>query len=130
MDLILMILTALLIPGAMIGLGLWYRRHVPKTMRAGYRTRRSMLSADTWAFAHRQLGKYWLRLGTPTLLVSVGVIFAVLRKDADTAEKALAVLTVLQSLVLAAPCIAIERALKRNFDDDGVPYDPNDLRLQ
>ena len=124
--LVLWLLTVLLIPGVMLIAGYYYRSHVPKSMKSGYRTRRSMKSKETWAFAHKLLGKYWRLLGWPTLIVSLAAIAVFFGKDEDTVGAALGVLSALQCVPLIVPMVLVERALKTHFDENGLPYDPVD----
>ena len=122
----LWLLTVLLIPGVMLIAGYYYRSHVPKSMKSGYRTRRSMKSKETWAFAHKLLGRYWRLLGWPTLIVSLAAIAVFFGKDEDTVGAALGVLSALQCVPLIVPMVLVERALKTHFDENGLPYDPVD----
>lgn len=121
-----MLMTSMLIPAVMLIAGGYYRSHVPKSKRSGYRTRRSMLSDETWTFAHKLLGRYWRRLGVPTLVVSVVVMLFVFGKDEDTIGTVIYILSLLQCAALIGPVIAVERALKQHFDENGLPYDPVD----
>ena len=126
MEQIALLLSVLILPATMLCFGFWYRRHAPKTMRAGYRTRRSMLSEETWNFSHRLLGKYWRRLGGPTAVVSIAAFLIVIDKSETVMVVTVALLTALQCVVMAASFVAVERALKQHFDEDGVPYEAVD----
>ncbi len=118
-----MTLTALVLPLTMFIFGCRYRTQVPKTMRSGYRTRRSMLSRETWVFAHRMLGKWWTPLGAVAFLGSLLVMLLLLGKDEDTVGKGIGILCSAQTLLILVPMIPVERALKENFDENGIPND-------
>ena len=126
---IVMLLSSLLIPATICIAGWYYRGHTPKSKRSGYRTSRSLRSDETWAFAHRLLGKYWLRMGIPMLAVSIVIMLAVSGKSDQEIGTIGSTLCIAQSLAMLIPFIPIERALKQYFDENGVPYDPNDLNL-
>lgn len=122
----LWLLTVLLIPGVMLIAGYYYRSHVPRSMKSGYRTGRSMKSKETWAFAHKLLGRYWRLLGWPTLIVSLAVTALMIGKDENTVGGVLGVLCTLQSVPMIVSMVLVERALKTHFDENGLPYDPVD----
>lgn len=118
---IFMLLMSLLCPAAMIGFGWMFLKSPPKDINAvfGYRTRRSMLNQDTWAFAHHYFGKRWLILGLILLLVSVLLMLLLLGKDIDTIGNRGGALVMLQCVVLIVPIFPTERALRRTFDEVG-----------
>lgn len=69
----------LLLPLTMVICGVWFIKSPPEPESGiGYRTRRSMTSADTWLAAHRICGRIWLISGIITLLITlIGCVFAV-----------------------------------------------------
>lgn len=119
--------TSLLLPLLMLILGYRYSTKVPKSMKSGYRTRRSMLSRETWVYAHRKLGKIWKWLGWITFIASAAFPMLLLNMDEDEAGMALSVLCVVQTIPFVASIIPVERALKMNFDENGVPNDAETL---
>ena len=116
-------LSAQLIPVIILASGYYYKNHVPKTMKSGYRTARSTRSRETWVFAHRMLGRLWRPLGWVLLTVSFFGMFAVLIINKDALEKATSVLTVVQAVAMVGSLIPVERALKQSFDENGYPND-------
>ena len=120
---ILSFLSAQIIPVTILAAGYYYKSHVPKTMKTGYRTARSMRSRETWVFAHRMLGRLWRPLGWALLTVSFFGMFAVLMINKDALETATGVLGAVQAAAMLATLIPIERALKQNFDENGFPND-------
>ena len=124
---ILLSATSLLLPLIMLIFGYRYSAQVPKTMKSGYRTRRSMLSRETWVYAHRKLGRIWKPLGWITLIVSAAFPIFLLNMDEDESSIALSVLCVLQTLPFIASFVPVEKALKENFDENGLPNDADTL---
>lgn len=78
----------------MIGFGMYFLKTAPKEINAvfGYRTAMSMKNKETWKFAHKYCGKIWCISGL--------VCFV-------------------QLIPLIGSIIPTERALKRNFDENG-----------
>jgi len=116
-----MAIMALLIPGMMLGFGFLFSRRAPKEINYlfGYRTSRSMKNQDTWDFAHRDLGKRWLRLGAILLPFSIVPMLFIIGKDEDTVGTAGYILMILQMIALIVPIFFTEHQLKIHFDKDG-----------
>lgn len=116
-----MLATALLIPGSMILLGRSFTRNPPGEINGGYgyRTARSMQNRETWAFAQRCSGRFWVRAGRPTLAVSLVWMALLLGREIDTVANFGLLLTALQMVPFLAVIPATEGALKQNFDDFG-----------
>ena len=118
---IYMFLLDLLIPILMLGLGAFFRKHVPKKINYvfGYRTNRSMKNRDTWKFAHLYIGKWWQISGSVMLPISVVVMLFGLGKATDDVGLIGGVLVMAQVAWMAITIIPTERALKKNFDKYG-----------
>ena len=114
--------TTLLIPCIMIVFGGLFRRKAPNHINIwyGYRTQRSMKNEDTWAFAHRHLGRTWMIVGAVLLVVSVIPMIAVLGKDEDTVSVVSLVILVVQLIPMIVSLIPTEQALKNTFDENGM----------
>ena len=112
---------ALLIPGCMIVLGRSFEKNPPGEINGGYgyRTTRSMRNRETWAFAQRYSGRFWVRAGRPVLAVSLVWMALLFGREADTVAHLGLLLTGLQMVPFLAVIPATERALKREFDDIG-----------
>lgn len=112
---------ALLIPGCMIVLGRSFEKNPPGEINGGYgyRTTRSMRNRETWAFAQRYSGRFWVRAGRPVLAVSLIWMLLLFGREADTVAHLGLLLTGLQMVPFLAVIPATERALKLNFDDFG-----------
>ena len=117
-----MLCCDLLIPVIMIAAGQWMRKKPPKNINwfFGYRTARSMRSAETWDFAHRHCGRTWWWVGWALLLPSLAVHLPF----RSASEEAISVLSLIvlavQLAVLLCSVIPTERALKRTFAEDGT----------
>ena len=116
-----MLAMALLIPGCMIALGRSFVKNPPEEINGGYgyRTSRSMRNRETWAFAQRYSGQFWVRAGWPTLAVSLVWMALLFGRELDTVANFGLLLTGLQMIPFLAVIPATERALKRHFDDFG-----------
>ena len=66
-DTVLMMVSDMLIPVIMVGIGLLFVKRPPRIINGafGYRTRMSMKNEKTWRFAHQYFGRLWLLIGIP-----------------------------------------------------------------
>ena len=106
---IFMLVMVLLLPASMLGLGRWF----------GYRTRRSMKNPETWAFAHHYFGRIWYICGLVSLPLSIAAMLLVLGRGTDAVSAVGSVLCCVQLIPVVCAIIPTERALRREFDDDG-----------
>lgn len=118
---IFMLVMALLLPVSMLGLGRWFMRRAPGKINYvfGYRTNRSMKNEETWAFAHHYFGRIWYICGIVSLPLSAAAMLLVHGRDTDTVSAVGGVLCCVQLLPVVCAIIPTERALQREFDDDG-----------
>ena len=116
-----MLATALLIPGSMLLLGRSFAKNPPGEINTGYgyRTARSMRNRQTWEFAQRYSGRFWVRAGRPVLAVSLVWMAFLFGREVDTVGHFGLILTGFQMVPFLAVIPATERALKREFDDFG-----------
>ena len=116
-----MLAMGLLIPGCMTALGRSFVKNPPGEINGGYgyRTARSMRNRETWEFAQRYSGRFWVRAGRPMLAVSLVWMLPLFGREIDTVANFGLLLTALQMVPFLAVIPATERALKRNFDDFG-----------
>ena len=112
----------LLIPALMIISGKMMWKHPPKTINGiiGYRTARSMKNRDTWKYAHDYCGRLWWKIGWVLLLPSVIIHFPFYNHSEDTIGTVGGILCAIQCVCLIIPIFFTERALKRNFTDEGM----------
>lgn len=116
-----MLFTDLLVPVIMIGFGGYFSNRAPKEVNGlfGYRTPRSMKNQETWQFAHHYSGKLMFRWGWVLLPLSVAALLPFWGQSEDAVGMAGAVICCVQIVPLLGVIAVTERALKRNFDDDG-----------
>ncbi len=120
---IYMFFMVLTIPAIMIIFGRIFMKKAPEKINwvFGYRTRRSMMNKDTWAFAHKYIGRLWWICGLVLLPLSVIPMLLLLGKDKDMVGGVGAAITIVQMIPLVGTIFPTERALKKNFDDNGWP---------
>lgn len=114
---IFMLCMNLLIPVVMVIFGLIFLRKPPKDINDlyGYRTPRSKASREAWDFAHRYLGKLWLRVGAVLAIATVPLMLPCLGGDVDFVGLYGGILCLVECVVMILPIIPTERALKKNF---------------
>ena len=113
----------LILPLMMIGFGMVFLNHPPGKINSyyGYRTRRSMLNQNTWEFAHKCCGRLWKRMGIIMLPVSMAVGIPMLWMSETMQGILTGILETLQIFVMLGSIFLVERALKREFDENGNP---------
>ena len=111
----------LLVPAIMLYFGRRFQKKPPEKINQiyGYRTARSMKNQETWRFAHETCGRLWVRLGAVLLLLSLAAAAMTFGSGVETAGIVSAVVVVVQMVVVIGSIVPVERALKRNFDDQG-----------
>ena len=114
---IFMLICNLLIPAAAVCYGRRFRASPPREPNAwfGYRTARSMRNRETWAFAQRYSGRFWVRAGRPVLAVSLVWMLLLFDRDIGTVGTSAVVLMGIQMLPFLAVIPATERVLRRKF---------------
>lgn len=115
-------LIGMLTPVIMIASGYWMEKRPPKTINGfiGYRTSRSMKSMDTWKFANRHCGSLYRKTGWGMLIPSAAILLLLCRQPEEGFLTAAVILAFLQCVGLFVPIFLTERALQREFTDDGV----------
>lgn len=117
-----MLICDLLIPCLMIFAGRMMWKHTPKIINGdvGYRTSRSMKNIDTWRFANEHCGKLWCKIGKIMLFPSFILHLPFYGRSIETIGIFGAILSTIQVIILVISIFPTERALKRNFTEDGV----------
>ncbi len=116
-------LVTLVLPAVMEVSGLVMMLHPPKerNMFFGYRTRRSLLSKETWDFANYYGGALYVYFGfyivTATLLTDI--VLRVTGAGTRVAGVAALVMVLVQALCFVIPVCFVEAKLKSNFDSEG-----------
>lgn len=120
---VFMFFMEIMIPACMVVFGLMFVKSPPGNINGffGYRTARSCSSKEAWDFAHKYFGRIWWKLGMVMLVISAAVMVPFAGKSDDAIGIAGTVICVIQIIVMLAPILFTERALKRNFDDKGKP---------
>lgn len=118
---ILMFFSCLLTPAILIGFGSVLKNSAPGQINAlfGYRTSLSMKNRDTWEFANTLWGKLAWKWGIRLLIGSAAALVAVLFASESLVYLVGSVVCCLQILILLATIPIVERALKKEFDQDG-----------
>ena len=117
----MLVTNVLLLPGIMILAGYFMYKHPPKEINGlmGYRTRRSMMNQDTWAFAHDLCGRIWMRAGTVILVIALVIQLLLLGRSEAVIGGAGLVISMAEVAALIVSILPVERALKATFDENG-----------
>ncbi len=120
---ILIFIGFIIIPLVMFVGGYMMKQHPPKNRNGfyGYRTAKSMKSADTWKFAHEYCGRIWLKVGIPMLVVSFLLFLIAIMCPDDVLGKILVLTEIIQTVILLASIMPVEKALGKLFDQQGNP---------
>lgn len=119
---ILMFLCNLLVPLTMWTAGQSMYKHPPKNRNGytGYRSKLAKMNQDTWLFAHDYCGRLWKKLGFILLIPSILVQLPFMYSTDTMIGIMTAVLISVQTLVMLASIVCVEKALKRTFDSSGI----------
>ena len=85
----------------------------------GYRTKMSMKNCDTWEFAHKYIGKLWLRFGLLLIPITVIPMLLVLGKNENVVGTVGLIVSFINTVVLIIPIFFTEKALNSAFDKEG-----------
>lgn len=118
---IIFLITDLLLPTLMIVFGLLFLYKPPKTINYlyGYRTKKSMISQESWDYAHQYFGKIWFPLGVIVLILTIVAFIFLYNQDEETVGVVGFLIMLVQLTTLMVPTLITEKALKRKFDNDG-----------
>ncbi len=117
-----MLIVVLLLPITMIYIGRQYTKHTPDHISntSGYRTAMSMKNKDTWAFAHKYVGRLWQIGGWVLIVPSVIVMAVVMNREINVIGIAGGCVVAVQLLLSICSYIPTEIALKKTFDSAGI----------
>lgn len=112
----------LLVPVLMIFSGRMMWKHPPRNINGmvGYRTTFSMKNKDTWEFAHNYCGRLWWKIGWIMLVPSVVIFSFTYSKTEEVMGTIEAILCTIQCVILILSIFPTEKALKRNFTNEGI----------
>ena len=102
------------------GLVMWKRPAKQINRIMGYRSARSMQNMDTWKFAQTYCGKRCWEIG---LILAIPTIIAHIpfyRSPETTLETLSLTLLCIQIVIVLVPVFLTERALRKNFHEDGT----------
>lgn len=110
-----------LIPVIMLFFGVKFRKQGPKIINGiyGYRTSMSMKNRETWEFAHQYCGKLWIKLGLIMFIISIIISALSFALEEDVLGIIEVILVTIQTFVLILSIFPVEKALKKNFDENG-----------
>lgn len=119
---ITMFICNLFIPVIMIIAGAFMYKNPPKKINVffGYRTKMSTKNMDTWKFAHNYCSKLWIKLGIGLLIISIIVQIPFSGSTDDGIGMMALIVEAVQLIVLVCSVVPVEKALKRNFDENGI----------
>ena len=117
-----MLASVFLLPIVMIISGRMMWKHCPKEINywIGYRTTRSTKNLETWKFANEYYGHLYEKIGWTTLIIPALVMLPFMHRSESIIGKVGTVVCLLQCIVLILPIFPTERALKKNFFEDGT----------
>lgn len=119
---IFLFICSLIVPIIMLIGGFLLKYKTPKEINSvvGYRTPRSQKNIETWMFANKYCGKLWIRLGLIVLILSAIIQILFIYSSYEYFGIVAMYIEAVQVAVIVISIIPVEKALKRNFDDDGV----------
>ena len=126
MFLMLLGFSLLVVPSVMMLVGRSWERCPSSYVNwlYGYRTLRAMRSQAAWDFAQKAFAKHWYNWGRILAAVSVVLIIVLGSQDRQTIGRWVLYITRTQLVVMLAPIILVELALRRRFDSNGDPIEP------
>lgn len=116
-----MFICNLLMPMLMLIAGYMMYKHPPKEINGivGYRTKRSSRNLETWKFAHNYCGKLWMKLGAVLMIPTVLVQIPFAKSGENVIGSITIAIETIQLVVLIGSIFPVEKALKKEFDDNG-----------
>ena len=117
-----MLVNALIIPVIMLIFGHRFLVNgAPKNINGfyGYRTHRSMMSWDTWEFAHKYFGRLWQTAALVMIPVSIALMALTVKMSIDAISIFGVFLMGVQAAVIVISIFVTEATLKKNFDQHG-----------
>lgn len=118
---IFMLICDLIIPFTMIFFGWRFIKHPPKEINTvhGYKTRRSSINQDTWAFAQNYCGKIWYWSGLILIPVTIVAMLFFINSSIGTVGITGGIICGIQVIPMLGVILPTEIALKKTFDENG-----------
>ena len=119
---ILMFFSNLIVPIVLMSFGSVLRKNAPGQINAlfGYRTTRSMKNRDTWEFANNLWGRLAWKWGLWMLIGTIAAMIAVFFASEDVVSSVGMIVMLLQVAVILLTIPVVEKALKKEFDENGI----------
>jgi len=119
---ILMFFSNLLIPVILIVFGSLFKSSTPVSINAlfGYRTKMSTKNQETWEFANKLWGRLAWKWGLWTLTGTIAAMIAVFPAADDVIANVGMIVMFLQLGVILLTIPVVEKALKKEFDENGI----------
>lgn len=107
----------------MIWGGRFMRKHADGNPNgvSGYRSKRSRLNKETWRFAQEHCGRLWQKIGWAILVPIILAQIPFYHKSEDIIGNVTLIINVIGCTILILSILPTERALKKNFNEDGTP---------
>lgn len=132
----IMLLVNLMFPAIMIFCGRSLNKPLPwadrwkDPYRPKVRTPMAMKNEDTWIFAHRTAGAYFLKWGNISLGLAIVPHLLVIGQKMDVIGAESAIVLLLLAILLLRGIVYTQRALRKNFDKEGKRREPQGSDLQ
>jgi len=118
---VMMFVSCMLIPAILATVGIFFSKRAPKNINPlfGYRTVRSMKNRETWEYAHKYFGRIVGWCGVIMLPIVFFIMIWCIGDDDNTVGALGTIILAVECLTLIACIIPTEKALKREFDENG-----------
>lgn len=90
-------------------------------MKMGVLTESAKKSRDTWEYANRTCGKYWIRAGIAGIVLTTIAVNTAFLTSEDTAAIVSLVAAVIIVLMMSCSVTMVMMKLRSNFDENGNP---------
>ena len=111
-----------IVPLIMIIFGAIFQKKPPTKINYvyGYRSKWSMKSEETWIFAHKYVGKLWLRIGILMGILPVIVLSIFSSYGTEKLGHVFYIASMGQIAVMILTILPTELNLRRKFNEEGI----------
>lgn len=115
-----LILDVIFSAAALFG-GYYMKFHAPQDseMKIGVLTESAKKSRDTWEFANKTCGKYWIRAGIAGIVLTTAAVNTAFLASEKTAAIVSLAATVIIVLAMSCSMTTVMMKLRANFDENG-----------
>ena len=116
---IIFCVIAVLVPAAILAVGIWWRVSPPPFRSKGfaYATALSSASPEAWAFAHHHCSRLWIRVGAILLVLAAGILAVF----PDSVSSYVLWLIGGEMALFCLSAFLVDLLLKSSFREDGTP---------